>query len=248
MAKNHGARQQKKLARQKAKRTEKRTTLLRRNSADPTIRLARADTWPVIRCLVAADIFTQKLGQCVLARQETDGRVVASVFLVDVGCLGVKNAFWHAGTPGAIENLIQQIDGKQKLLPIDPAALVKLIQGAVAYAASFGFRPHADFRHAALLLKGIDPKECADEFEYGRDGKPFYFRGPYESEAEAHSIVTRVVAAGGHYIFMGTPASHSRPDFFLDDDLTSDDDRDEADESEGDDSDHTLGLTAPPKG
>ena len=50
------------------------------------------------------------------------------------------------------------------------------------------------------LLAGIDPAGCPHEFEYGRDGKPFYMRGPNESLAVARIIAERVTEAGGHYI------------------------------------------------
>ena len=48
MAKNHGAKQQKRVAKQKAKRSAKRTLLHRLTSKDPTIRLQQAEKWPVV--------------------------------------------------------------------------------------------------------------------------------------------------------------------------------------------------------
>ena len=49
MAKKHGARQQKKVAKQKAKRAQKRSELMKRTSTDPMVRLRGAGGWPVMR-------------------------------------------------------------------------------------------------------------------------------------------------------------------------------------------------------
>lgn len=200
MARNHGARQQKKVAKQKAKRSEKRSDLVRRTSNDPTVRLQRAEKWPVVHALVGPDLWKDGIGYLAIARQEAEGRLVFGVYLVDVYCLGVKNAFWKAGTNGDFREMIQNMEQSQVMSPISPACLVKIIKGSVDYAHSFGFRPHPDFHHAAMLLDGIDPSTCLQEFTFGRDGKPFYIQGPDESPEMARAILERIHAAGGHYI------------------------------------------------
>jgi hypothetical protein len=206
MAKKHGARQQKKIAKQKAKRSAKRTTLQQRTSKDPTVRLPQAERWPVVRALMAAELWDQGIGTLILARQEPEGGLVFGVFLIDVYCLGVKNAFWRAGSSQDLDELIRHVEQREKMVPIEPACLVKIVAGAVEYARSFGFSPHPDYRHASMLLEGIDPATCPKEFTFGKDGKPFYFRGPNESLAEAQAIVRRVTDAGGHYL-VGGPVS-----------------------------------------
>lgn len=200
MAKKHGAQQQKRIAKQKAKRLEKRSLLFRRSSKDPSIRLQAAEKWPVVKSLVGASLWDQGIGYLVIARQEPEGGFSSAVFLVDVYCLGVKNAFWRAGSPGDFKKLIQQIEKSQRLVPIAPACLAKIVTEAVEYARSFGFPPHPDYRYAAMLLQGIHPSTCPKEFTYGRDGKPFYIAGPNESFAQAKAISQRVQAEGGHFL------------------------------------------------
>jgi hypothetical protein len=200
MAKNHGAKQQKKLAKQKAKRLEKRAILARRTSNDPTIRLQRAEKWPVVQALAGAKIWQDGIGYLAIVRQESEGSLIYAVYLVDVFCLGVKNAFWDAGSPGDFKELVRKLEQTQSMRPIAPECLVKIVRGAVEYAQSFGFRPHPDYRHAAMLLGGIDPTACPQEFTFGRDGKPFYIRGPHESLEQARAIVERIQDAGGEFI------------------------------------------------
>ena len=161
MVKKHTAGKQKKLAKQKARRSEKRSRLQQLNSKDPTVRLQRAEKWPIVHALVGAKLWQDGIGYLAIARQEAEGRLIFGVYLVDVYCLGVKNAFWSAGTPGDFKELIQKMGKTQTMIPISPACLVKILEGAVEYARSFGFPPHPDYRHAAMLLAGIDPKACA---------------------------------------------------------------------------------------
>jgi hypothetical protein len=200
MVARHNARKQKKLAKHKAKRSEKRSRERRRDSKDPTIRLQGVERWPIVQALVGAKLWKEGIGYLTIARQEAEGRLVYGVYLVDVYCLGVKNAFWDAGSTGDFTELVQKMEKTQKMVTISPASLVKILNGAVEYAGSFGFPPHPDYRHAAMLLAGIDPADCTQEFTFGRDGKPFYIQGPYESAAVASVIMQRIQEAGGHFL------------------------------------------------
>src|SRR5262245_33759888 len=170
MAKKHGAKQQKRLAKQKAKRQAKRSILARHSSKDPTIRLQRTEKWPVIQAFVSTELWDEGIGYLVLARQEPEGGTVFASFLVDVFCLGVKDAFWRAGTMEEFHELVREMEKVQDMSFINPACLVKIVKGAVEYAQSFGFSPHPDYRRTSLLLEGIDPSTCPEEYEYGKDG------------------------------------------------------------------------------
>jgi hypothetical protein len=226
MAQNHGARQQKKAAKQKAKRSEKRAKEFRRNSTDPTIRLAFARRWPVVQAVAAPELWSNGLGHLAIARRESEVTLVFAVFLVDAYCLGVKNAFWQVGTTHDFKELVERMERTQAVRTIEPACLVKIVRGAVEYAQSFGFPPHPDYRHAAMLLDGIDPGACPQQFTFGRDGKPFYVQGPHESPARAEAIMQRIAEAGGHYLVGGPVADLLDPPEF-DDELDHDDSRDE---------------------
>lgn len=207
MAKPHGARQQKRLAKQKAKRSEKRAAINRRESKDPSIRLQGAERWPVVQAFMGSRIWADGLGSLVIARQESAGQLVFGVFLVDVNCLGVKNAFWRAGSQASLRELIGRMEETQEMSPVAPECLVKLVKGAVEYARSFGFLPHPDYRHAAMLLEGIDPATCRHDFTFGRDGKPYYVQGPNESFSEVENIMMRVRQVGGNYL-VRLPVQH----------------------------------------
>jgi hypothetical protein len=200
MAKPHDARKQKKLAKHKAKRSAKRATLQRRDSKDPTIRLQGAANWPVVRALVGADFETPGISNVLIVRQEGQGRFVYAVYLVDMQCLGVKDAFWRASTQSEIDELVRRLEEVQHMKPVSPACLAKLVLGAVQFAESFGFPPPPDFHHASMLLAGIDASACPTQFTYGKDGKPLYIAGPHDSPTMITAITRRLQEAGGDFI------------------------------------------------
>jgi hypothetical protein len=206
MAKRHGARQQKRIAKQKAKRQAKRSLLAQRTSKDPTIRLQRVERWPVIQAYVSAELWEEGIGYALLARQDPEGQIVYASFLVDVLCLGVKDAFWRPDTMEGFRELIREMDKIQTMSPIDPACLAKIVLGAVEFAESFGFPPHPDYRHASHLLDGIDPSTCRERYVFGEDGRPYYIQGPNETLAQAMAIVARVQEVGGLFQ-MGGPGA-----------------------------------------
>jgi hypothetical protein len=208
MAKSHGARQQKRAAKQKAKRSEKRSVLFQRTTKDPTIRLRDADKWPVVQAVTGTELWKDGIGYLAIARQDPEGLIAFGVFLVDVYCLGVKNAFWQIGTRADLDQLIAKMGQTQTVRAIAPACLVKIVKGAVDYALSFGVPPHSDFRHASLLLEGIDPATCPEQFTFGKDGKPFYIQGPNESPAQAKAIMDRIYGQGGHFLVQMSAAEY----------------------------------------
>jgi hypothetical protein len=72
---------------------------------------------------------------------------------------------------------------------LHPAAARKLIESAVQYAHSLGLRPHPDYLKAKLIFGGIDSSECTEEFEFGKDGKPFFVAGPYDTPERCRQIL-----------------------------------------------------------
>lgn len=231
MAKKHGAKQQKRLAKQKARRQAKRSILARRTSRDPTIRLQHAENWPVVQALVSTELWDEGIGYLVLAREDPEGAIVFASFLVDVLCLGVKAAFWKATSMEEFREIVREMERVQALSPIDPACLVEIVEGAVEFAQSFGFPPHPDYRHASLLLAGIDRSNCPERYIFGEDGKPHYVQGPNESPAQARAIAERVHEVGGYYTVVGSAAEVAHLA-----DLEDDSDEDEYEEDDDTDS------------
>jgi hypothetical protein len=199
MSKQHGVREQKRLAKLKAKREARRRQLELRSSSNPVIRLKAADGWPVTASLVPENLWSMGIGNLLIARRTPDGRLACGIFLVDVFCLGVKDAVWKLVDTGQFNSLCRDLEAHGRLAKVTPEHFAKLVYRAADYGQSLGFPPHRDFRHAQRLLAGIDPSRCPDEFEFGHEGQPLYIRGPSESMDKARIIAARVHALGGNY-------------------------------------------------
>lgn len=84
----------------------------------------------------------------------------------------------------------------------------------------------------------VDVTECTDTFEFGRDGKPTYIAGPYESEIQQMEILNTLTKLGGTnftYSAALTAEQVGRLSTMGDYNFLDDDDDDFDDELENDD-------------
>jgi hypothetical protein len=106
---------------------------------------------------------------------------------------------WAIEPEGTYAGTIRKIEkAGGPMCKVAPEYLAKLVYAAVDYAQSFGFAPHPDYRHARMLLAGVDATQCQDEFVFGKDGKPLYFQGPHDSPAKVKTIMQRLADGRGH--------------------------------------------------
>lgn len=150
-------------------------------------------------------IFKTGIGQVVVCRYKSGGRVETGSFLVDVYCLGVKDAFFRVFDEGEFrEDCLARYFPDGLPAPKPASWGRKLVEEAVRYAASLGFAPHSDYKKGARVFGGVDASECTEEFVFGNEGKPFYVQGPYDGEAKADRILSTLRAKlgddGFHYI------------------------------------------------
>ena len=116
--------------------------------------------------------------------------------------LGLRSPSWVQSQllhPSEYDNFLKKSDRVAQLQKVAPEYLAKLVLDSVQYAQALGIAPHPDYAHARLLLAGIDTSLCTEIFEFGKDGKPYYFRGPHESLEKAQIIAHRIEMAGGHF-------------------------------------------------
>lgn len=164
--------------------------------------LRRAARWPLLGCWVNKDWQDpEKLNQVVVARRDPHtGEVVAGVVLMDRACLGAKNAF-VANFEIAAEfrkELLGHIGQAQELIEIELNLAAAIIKAGIDYAAQFGFRPHADYQEAAILLGVADPDAVTEEIAVGGpEGKPLYVAGPYDNPEKIMAQLRRKVGPDG---------------------------------------------------
>lgn len=203
---------QKKQERHTAKRKVKRHELVRAKHAGLAERLSAAASAPVLHSWVSTDLWTQGMGWACLSRVLPSGAVAFALFLIDRYCLGVKDAMVDIkGRFTYDSRIVRKMRSDFKSEEMSPAAVRKLVEGAVAYAEALGLHPHPDYQKARLLFGTIDPAESSDVFEFGKDGKPLFIAGPFDTPARCHHILKTLAAHlgpdGFHYLIpMGDPA------------------------------------------
>ena len=131
------------------------------------------------------------------------GLVGVSFFLVDIWCLGVKDAFFAINTPQTFADRMAASNEDQPLVDIDPSVARKLLHDAVAYAGSFGLAPSEGFAEAEAIFGDIPL--ATETFPFGKDGKPFYVSGPKTYLATRirrilDALVKRVGEGGFDYV------------------------------------------------
>lgn len=155
--------------------------------------------WTALDPLRAGDPATGGLANVLIVRQERASRVTACGFLVDVYCLGVKNAVGPVPMgSSAVEDFSRKFfsafDDPPVSVPLELAQAV--VHGAVAYARTLGFEPHPDF-DAVVPYLGTPAGPAPIRF--GRDGKPFYVSGPYDTPRVVVETLETTVGAGNYH-------------------------------------------------
>ena len=127
---------------------------------------------------------------------ERASRAQVAGFLLDVWCLGMKDAqptdtMSHSELAGYRRLFFSNFESHLQV----PAALARdLVFGSVAYARALGFEPHDDFEDAAGVLG--DPA-VQPAIRFGREGRPFYMDGPHDDPAYVLRTLEQAVGKGG---------------------------------------------------
>lgn len=159
--------------------------------------------WPVLGCYINKRWRgSQHLAQIVFARGPCHGYVGIAVLLVDLQCLGVKNAFVRRTDTEGLLEMMERMESAESMTEADPGLAVKVIEQAVAYAESYGFEPPASFANAKKIIGDVDTSGCDIEIPCGgKDGKPFYVAGPRDDIAAIlHHLEERCGPDGFEFI------------------------------------------------
>ncbi len=193
------------------------TEIIRHQAATLELdRAERGEVAPLYDCVVNESVaeifetdtpsFNANLGgfaQVFITRIDRQKLIVCS-YLVDYWCLGVKNALGPKKIDRheyelLIESTAERFDEDFSKITLEQAQ--SIVFGAIDYAAGLGFEPHPDFAQAQPYL---GPRsEQLIPIEFGKDGKPYYINGPYDSADRIMATLNRSVGKGNYHYLIG---------------------------------------------
>lgn len=140
-----------------------------------------------------------------VARQHRHDKVSVCGYLIDVHCLGVKNALGprvmdEVDLVAFRRNYFGAYDADPLVAPLELAQ--QLVFGAVDYARALGFEPHAD---CADVVGHLGEWTGGCDIEFGRDGMPFYVQGPYDDARRIVQTLDASVGPGNYHFLMTAP-------------------------------------------
>ncbi len=216
MARNPKKRQ-KNLQRKAAKRKQKKakSRQFARPGGQKLVR--QSGNWPVHEVWLTEDWDKEgNIIQALVARKSEQGQLVMGAFVVDLGCLGVKNAYARPVDVYEYREVLDTMKEGQSMVKADINLVAKVIREGIAYARRFDLEPHRDYFQAKPVLGDADPDACSVPVPLGGpEGKPFFISGPYDNVDKIMAKLTKAVGPDGfHYV------THLSPDteIFLDDD------------------------------
>jgi hypothetical protein len=182
MSSQNSKKHQKELKRKLLKKENKKTELAYINCS--TI---QAVQFPIRECLVPDNLSEEGIGNLVISRTLPNGHLASVTFLLDTFCLGIKNVSYAVLSPHEYDSNFQKLQMNSPYSMVSPSLFKSVIVKGVEYANNLGFTPYEDYDYAMQIMSDV---ECCDTnlFKFGKDGKPFYFRGPNESWEKAYKI------------------------------------------------------------
>lgn len=137
---------------------------------------------PLHECIINPDWNDSKMARIAITRKQNNGLLILGSFLVDLGCLGLKNTFIRPDFPFS-DYQKKYIDSLYHDAPPIHCSLDlahSIIYGAIEYADELGFKPNKDYALSKFIL--LPEKEFERvPLEFGKDGKPFYISGPNDN-------------------------------------------------------------------
>lgn len=161
----------------------------------------KARSLPVYECWVNTGWEEAQIVTLIVARQHSNGNITAGLYLVDLGCLGIKDTFWYFNVPISeyrkeLERLTEMNEGIEK---IDYVLAHNIVFAGIEFAEEYDFKPHRDFTSVTRYILAEDNEDIpVIEIDCGMEGLPFYMRGPNDSAAKASQIIAQLERVAGH--------------------------------------------------
>ena len=198
MSKNSPKKRRRMERKRKQRETAKRRTRARSAAATSVAgRMRRTARWPLLECRISRSWKEDAFAQVLIARRGETG-ITASLFLVDLGCLGVKDCVSIVDhDEHEYRAFVDHVSEHDTLVECDPELAVKVVETGASYASELGFRPARGYSTGKVLFGDIDPGDCREAVSGGKEGRPFYVAGPSDDTARVLKVLEARLGADG---------------------------------------------------
>jgi len=188
----------------------------------------KARSLPIHECTINSHWEESGLANVSVARKHTNGNITSCFYLIDLMCLGVKDTHYiFNSSPIEYREQLDAIKEKTTLKHVKYALVHNIILAGIEYAEEYGFAPHKDYTSITQFMLEEDNDDIElMEIECGKDGKPAYVRGPFDSDTKMKQIISRLEKTAGkdNYMIIDEVEEFEDDDEFNEDDEFEDDD------------------------
>ncbi len=189
----------------KKKKKKKGSNNSRINLSPENYIKSRARALPISECYITDEWKESGMADILVARKHVNGHRTCAIFLVDLQCLGIKDAsyLFNMGEY-EFEDMVSEIQEK-KGVKCEYKLVHNIIYGALEYAEDYGFSPHKAWEVAQYVLEEDDEHIPFMEIGFGgEDGNPLYVSGPFEDKVQQDKILGTLdrTAGKGNYNFI----------------------------------------------
>jgi hypothetical protein len=176
----------------KKRSTKKRKRIATIQAISIPNRLRKARNYPIKECFITEGWQDKGMCNIFVLREQPDYHIIMGVYFVDLLCLGLKDTFYNIDI--SYEEVIDRLHNhpSEKFILIDADLAHSIIYGGIEYAKDLGFVPHGDFRYSRFVLDPREEIEFNDSIEFGKNGKPHFFAGPYDSKSKINRIIAQL--------------------------------------------------------
>jgi hypothetical protein len=160
---------------------------------------------PLGECVISKGWKERGLAHLLLTRRQPDGKLLVGGWYVDTFCLGLKDC---AVIPNVEEGEYQEnlkpnlFNDDVTFEPCKPAFARALVEGAIAFAGQYGFKPAKRWEQSRPLF--VEEAAGSSRITFGKGGKPCYVK---RGETNAQGILARLErkVGPGNYLVENPP-------------------------------------------
>ncbi len=184
---------------------------------------AREVAEPILRPRTEMPLLGEFLGCCLrgykgnggvvnllVVRALTAGGARAAAFLIDLDCLGVKDAFWSDRSASTARRSLARLRAEGECQDISPSQARRLLEQAVDFARGLGFEPAGDYTGSASILGDVESATEEAAFPLPSLEKPNYFASPSDSSFKIRAVLETLLKSVGpegfHYVLDASQA------------------------------------------